>query len=328
MFRRRRRWRHVLAITAGAVALVLGTAIVAARLAADAPAGTPSAGTGAALYAAGALAAAWGGAGGFTRRLGPWLAGTLILGVLAVLAFLAAAALSGNGDGLITNGRTGTRGPAASRAGGTAASSGAGRVLAAELLDQADIDRLLGPGLADLQTPGAVIARSTSLALWRRPGGRGGAGAVSLSLTVKRSGRQAGRLRDGRRPPGAQPVGGLPGGYAQQFSGGRVTRVRAGRGDWVVALQLRGAGPDRPAPARPVPAYPVPTDPVPADSVPTDSVPADSVPADSVPTDSVPADSVPAGPVLADPVPPLAACVDYVLDLLTVASAPVTRAAA
>src|SRR5580698_7054592 len=116
MFRRRRRWRHVLAITAGAVALVLGTAIVAARLAGDAPPGTPSAG-----------------AGGFTRRLGPWLAGTLILGVLAVLAFLAAAALSGNGDGLITNGRTGTRGPAASRAGGTAASSGSGRVLAAEL---------------------------------------------------------------------------------------------------------------------------------------------------------------------------------------------------
>jgi hypothetical protein len=243
LFRRRRQWRHVLAIGIGAVALMLGTAMVAARLAWHDPGA--AAGTGAALYAAGALGAAWGAAGGFSRRLGGWAAGTLAFGVLAVLAFLATAAVAGESR-------------AVSR-----------RVLAAELLDHSDVAGLLGPGTADLQTPGASIARSTSVANWRA-GPYGDRGAA-LSLKVVRSGRQAGRLRDGRRPPGARPVGGLPGGYAQEA--GRVTRIRAGRGDWVVALQVRAGGPP-------------------------------------------------------DPVPVLAACADYVLDLLTVASDPVPWPAA
>src|ERR1700744_3783351 len=69
-FPRRRRWRHVLAITARAVPLLLGTAILAAQLTRRETAGLPPAGAGAALYVAGALAAAWGAAGGFPRRPG------------------------------------------------------------------------------------------------------------------------------------------------------------------------------------------------------------------------------------------------------------------
>src|ERR1700679_2252052 len=72
LFRRRRRWRHVLALIIGAVALIIGTAVLAARLTHRGVSGTPSLGAGVALYVAGALVSGWGGAGGFTARLAKW----------------------------------------------------------------------------------------------------------------------------------------------------------------------------------------------------------------------------------------------------------------
>jgi hypothetical protein len=262
-FRRRRKWRHVLAIIAGTIALILGTAIVAARLAHQQVAGTPSSGAGAGLYVAGALVCGWGGAGGFTRRLEKWLPATLILGLLAVLGFVVAAVLWNEGDAVISNGQPhggSTRTPVPPSSPPNS-SQAAGRVLAAELLDRDDIEQLLGSAQADLQTPGATVARTRSLAIWRAisPGMGGGsprgARLAAVSLTVQYSARQAGRLCNGHCPRGARPVAGLAGGLAgggyvrhHDGSSGRVTRVRAGQGDWVVALQLRGAAEADPLP--------------------------------------------------------------------------------
>jgi hypothetical protein len=246
LFRGRRRWRHVLAMIIGAVTLILGTAVVAARLTHHGTPGLPSLGMGAGLYAAGTLAFAWGAAGGFTARLATWLPASLVFGGLAVLMFVLAALFSGQADGIFSNGRpeAGSRGSARP---GTS-SSASGRVLAAELLDRSDIERWLGPAPGDLQTPGAGIARSRSLAIWRSAA----PDRAAVSLTVQSSVRQAARLRHGYCPPGAQAMAGLAdGGYVRRHDGrlGRVTRVRASRGDWVVAMQLRAAaGADDPAP--------------------------------------------------------------------------------
>jgi hypothetical protein len=264
-FRRRRQWRHVLAMIIGTVALLLGSAIVAARLAHHATAGLPSPDAGAGLYLAGALLAGWGAAGGFTSRLAGWLPATLVLGVLAMLAFVLAALFSGETDSIFTNGRPEpSRNRAASSSSSSSSIAGAppprapARVLATELLDRADIEAFLGPAPADLETPGARIARSRSLAIWRTaPAGYSGGRAIrpasqpALSLTVQYSARQARSLRNGRRPARSTPVAGLAeGGYVRHHDGsaGRVTRVRAGRGDWVVALQLRTAAAGDPGP--------------------------------------------------------------------------------
>jgi hypothetical protein len=127
-------------------------------------------------------------------------------------------------------------------------------VLAVELLDRSDIEPLLGSVPDSPQTPGATIARTRSLAIWRAcgPGLTSGHQArgtdlAAVSLTVQYSARQAGRLRNGYCPRGARPVTGLAGGGYVRTSG-RVIRVRSGRGDWVVALQLRRAAADDPLP--------------------------------------------------------------------------------
>ena len=78
-----------------------------------------------------------------------------------------------------------------------------------------------------------------------------GARPAAVSLTVQYSARQARRLRSGRRQAGADAIAGLgEGGYLRRHDGsaGRVTRVRAGRGDWVVSLQLRTPAAGDPAP--------------------------------------------------------------------------------
>jgi hypothetical protein len=261
LFRCRRKWRHVLAMIIGAVALILGSAIVAARLGHHATPGLPSSGAGAGLYLAGALLSGWGAARGFTSRLAGWLPATLVFGVLAVLALMLAAAFSGETDSVFANGRTeisGSRSVAAPSRPAATVARRAGRVLAAELLDRADIEAFLGPAPADLDTPGARIARSRSLAIWRAAtagysGGRAvrAAGQPALSLTVQSSARRARRLRNGRRPARSNPLAGLAdGGYVRRHDGSasRVTRVGADRGDWVVALQLRTAAAGDPTP--------------------------------------------------------------------------------
>jgi hypothetical protein len=208
-FRRRRRWRHVLAMVAGGAALVLGTAVVAAQLTHRNTAGLPSAGAGAGLYIAGALLAAWGAAGGFTRRLAGWLPACLAFGVLAVLVFMAATVFASDADAMTYKAGPGG---ASGRAPGPP-----GRVLAAELLGQDEIGRLLGPAPADLTTPGATAARAHSVAIWRNDQGM-------VSLNVKYSPRRAARLeRNGHT--------------VSHY--GRVLRVRAGRDGWLMALQLR-----------------------------------------------------------------------------------------
>jgi hypothetical protein len=208
-FRRRRRWRHVLAMIAGGTALLVGMAVMAAQLAHRGTAGLPSAGAGAGLYAAGALLAAWGAAGGFTRRLAGWLPACLVLGVLPLLVFMAAAVFAGAADTM-----TFEAGPGGASGRAPAAP---GRVLAAELLGPAEIARLLGPEPADLMTPGATAARAHSVAIWRNPQGL-------VSLNVQYSSRRAARLERG-------------GPTASRH--GRAIRVRAGHAGWLVALQLR-----------------------------------------------------------------------------------------
>jgi hypothetical protein len=186
-----------------------------------------------------------------------------------MLAFVLAALFSGETESICTNGRPEpSRNRSAGSGAGVPPPRTPGRVLAAELLDRADIEAFLGPAPADLETPGARIARSRSLAIWRAaPAGYSGGRAIrpasqpalsqpalsqpALSLTVQYSARQARRLSIGRRPARGTPVAGLAdGGYVRHHDGsaGRVTRVRAGRGDWVVALQLRTAAAGDPGP--------------------------------------------------------------------------------
>jgi len=268
LFCRRRKWRHVLTMLIGAVLLILGSGAVAVHLTRQAMSGTPSIGVAGALYAAGALLFAWGTAAGFTRRLAKWLPASILLGVLAVLALVLASVFTGESDELFLNGRpqgestyeppSGARRASASAAGPAGVADPldrpgppdspdlSGRVLAAELMDQAELEIFLGPAPADLRTPGEHAARTRSLAIWRTGPPPGTASTrpsqlTALSLTVQHSARRADKLWRGRFPSGAQPVQGLPGGYVRHrtISTGNVTRVRAGRGEWVVALQLR-----------------------------------------------------------------------------------------
>ena len=162
LFRRRRRWQHVLAMIIGAVALILGSAIVAAWLGHHATLGLPPSGAGAGLYLAGALLSGWGAARGFTARLAGWLPATLVFGVLAVLAFMLAAAFSGETDSLFANGRTETSGSrsvaAPSRPAATAAAQLASRVLAAELLDR--VAQAALAALAGVQPMAGAMSRA------------------------------------------------------------------------------------------------------------------------------------------------------------------------
>ena len=270
LFRRRRKWRHILAMVAGGVLLALGSALLAAHLTHRTMTNTPSIGIGGGLYAAGVLLFAWGAAAGFTARLARWLPASLVLGVLAVLVLMLAAIFSAESDDVFFNGRT--EGPVVARPAGPAGSgrpaavgrSGrpvvTGRVLAAELLDRSDLARFFGQAQTELQTPGERMARTWSLAIWRglpdlgpRNGARPGRAdrpsrSAALSLTVQYSARRAGRLQRGHRPGAGREVPGLPDGYVRHHTGsaGVVTRVRAGRGDWVVALQLRTQASDDP----------------------------------------------------------------------------------
>lgn len=325
LFCRRRKWRHVLTMLAGAVLLILSSGVVAAHLTRHTMPDTPPIGVGDAVYLAGALLFAWGTAAGATGRLVRWLPASLVFGVLAVLALVVVSVFTGESDEVFRNGRprgggsyeppvrarrakgsavdaadscsaavadlvavagvadmasgpvgsVGLVGPAglvSAPAGPSRPSAEADppdvpdppdpcgppdlsdRVLAAELMDQSDLERFLGPAPAELQTPGEHTSRTRSLAIWRtgpppgttstRPGAAirpRPAQLTALSLAVRHSARQAGRLSRGRCPSGAQPVPGLPGGYVRHrtISTGTVTRVRAGRGEWVVVLQLR-----------------------------------------------------------------------------------------
>ncbi|HEV2639635.1 MAG TPA: hypothetical protein VGX23_31170 [Actinocrinis sp.] len=274
LFRRRRKWRHILALLAGVLLLPAGSAIVAARVTRHTMSDTPSIGVGAGVYAAGVLLFAWGAAAGFTARLARWFPATVVLGVLAVFAFGLAALFSNETDEVFANGR-GQAGTSFQPSPGhrSATAPGirelSGRVLAAELLSRDEVARFLGPAPAEVQTPGEHVVRARSLAIWRtgpdvRPRSPAGGGAADarpsvsarvaqtsiLSLTVQHSARAAGRLRQGRFPGSGQALPGLPGGYVRRraVSSAMVTRVRAGRGEWVVALQLRSARADDPTP--------------------------------------------------------------------------------
>lgn len=248
-FRRRRKWRHVLSMLLGGILLFAGSAIVAAHLTHHTLSNTPAIGAGAGLYAVGVPLFAWGAAAGFTRRLATWLPVTVVLGVLTVLVLAVAAMIATGPDQIIMDHNGNPQGNSRYRPTPPAqasTSAGSNRVLAAELLTQADVARYLGPAPADLQTPGRHVARTRSLAIWRSVPGQGSgrpSEQPALSLTVQHSARQADKLSRGHFPGGAQPVQGLPGGYVRHHnrpgSTGNVTRVRAGRGEWVVALQLR-----------------------------------------------------------------------------------------
>ena len=272
LFRRRRKWRHILALTVGGVLLTSGSAFIAAHVTRHELASTPGFGVAGGLYVAGTLLFAWGAAAGFTARLAKWLPATVVLGLLAVLGLALAAMFSDSSDSVFSNGR-GQAGVTSSPAAGNRAPArlGAHRVLAADLLTQAEIAQFLGPAPTDLHTPGAALLRTHSLAVWQaaapindlspvrdatppsapRQPQRAGNSRYSdtLSLTVQRSPRRARTLREGQCPSNCQPLSNPDwGGYVRRMQVGSfnpVTRVRAGRGEWVVALQLRtGAGYD------------------------------------------------------------------------------------
>lgn len=155
LFRCRRRWRHVIAMIIGGVALILGTAIVGAHLTDHSVPGLASLRVGVGLYLAGALLSGWGGPRGFTRRLAIWLPACLVFGVLAVLVFAVAAVFSGEADSVVFDG-----GSAAGSArtvqpvSRPARASASSRVLAAELLDRSDLERLLGRPQPTCRLPG------------------------------------------------------------------------------------------------------------------------------------------------------------------------------
>jgi len=256
LFRRRRKWRHIVAMTIGGVLLTAGSGYIAAHVTHHVPAGTPGIGVAGGLYIAGSLLFAWGAAAGFTTRLAKWVPATVVLGLLAVLALALAAVFSDSSDSVFHNGR-GSAGTANSPTSGqrTPAPVGAHRVLAAELLTQPEVAQFLGPAPADLQTSAGFLLRSRSLALWRAaPPVQDGASrphasqprdsrrSDTLSLTVQYSPKRAGKLSAGQRPSKAQPVRDVAGGgYVRRQQIGSlkpVTRVRVGRGEWVVALQL------------------------------------------------------------------------------------------
>lgn len=251
-FRHRRKWRHIVAIFVGAIMLVLGTGLVAAHVAHHGTGKTPALGEGIGLYAVGVLLFAWGAARGFTRQLAKWLPASIVLGLVAVIVFLLAALLSNDADVVFSNGRPqggSTWRPAPPRRSPTG-SIASSRVLAAELLDELDVEQLLGSTPATLETPGAAFARSRSLAIWRASAAAQlptaaraalSTHAPAVSLTVQESARQARKIRS-RGSRGGIAIAAIgDGGYVRHHSGslGAVTRVRACRGRWVVALQLR-----------------------------------------------------------------------------------------
>lgn len=263
LFQRRRKWRHILAMIVGGVLLVCGSAFIAAHLTHRTLSNTPSIGAGAGLYAAGALLFGWGAAAGFTARLAKWLPASIILGVLAVLVLVLAGLFAGETNDVFHNGNPdGNSSYRPVPPARVAKSTVSNRVLAAELLDQSEVARILGPVPAQLLTPGARVVRTRSLALWRAeppaaagPGSRSADARAarpprpnSLSLVVQYSARKAHKLQTGYCPRGSRPTSGLVGGYvrvAAKFPGA-VTRVRAGRGEWVVTLQLTARASDDP----------------------------------------------------------------------------------
>ena len=104
-FRRRPRWRHILALIAGAVLLIAGSGFLAVRLTHHVVAGTPTLGVAVGLYAAGVLLFAWGAAGGFTARLAWWLPLSAVLGLVAGLVFALSASFSNEADSAFYDGR-------------------------------------------------------------------------------------------------------------------------------------------------------------------------------------------------------------------------------
>jgi hypothetical protein len=235
----------------GAILLLLGTALVAAHLVHHGTGKKPALGEGVGLYIAGVLLFAWGAASGFTRQLAKWLPASIVLGLVAVIVFLLAALFSNDAGTVFYNGRpqSGSTWKPPSPRQPLTGSIASNRVLAAELLDESDVEQLLGSAPAVLETPGATLARSRSLAVWRAsaPGQlptaarRALTHAAAVSLTVQESARQARKIRnrESHGPTAITTIG--DGGYVRHHNGslGTVTRVRACRGNWVVALQLR-----------------------------------------------------------------------------------------
>jgi hypothetical protein len=251
-FLSRRKWRHVLAMGAGVVALTLGSAIVAAHLVhVTLPQGTPGITVGAALYSAGVLTYAYGGAAGAARRLPKWFFGTAVLGLLAVAIFSLAGLLPDEAGDVAyaqQQGATGGAAVARLRPPRPRWERGAGSGLAARLITPREVDRLLGPNTAP---PRSHTLRNRAIATWTNPARRPGSQRLDrakaarnrriLTLTVGRSRWQANQMRNGHLPAGAQRLPGLgEAGYVH----GRVrahsitTRVRAVQGTWVVAAQL------------------------------------------------------------------------------------------
>jgi hypothetical protein len=232
-FTRRRRWLHLVAIFVGTVLLVLGSAVIAARVTGHAPAKLPGTGAGVALYVAGAVIVAYGAARGLTTRLAIWLPVSLVLGVLVILVLSLGAFFPDAVDELNR--------PSSSSSSGSLAPTpalSADRPLAVEVYGRSDVERFLGPEATEPQTPGAALARRSSLARWRTKGLRPTASPTLTLILQYRPGRAA-RSGSGTPIPGGGPYARV---RRQPFAGMMTTYVRDHRAPWVVSLQLRDSG--------------------------------------------------------------------------------------
>jgi hypothetical protein len=232
-FTRRRRWLHLLAILAGTVLLVLGSAVIAARLTGHAPATLPNIGVGAALYVAGAVLVALGAARGFTARLAIWLPASLVLGVLVIAVLALGALFPGTVDQLRQPGNSSSQGSI-----GLAPAPSADPALALAVYGRSDVEKFLGPEATEPQTPGATLLRRSSLARWRTKGLRPTT-SPSLTLIVQYRPGQAARAGSGSQIPGYGPFARV---QRRQFAGMMTTYVRDHRAPWAVSLQLRDSG--------------------------------------------------------------------------------------
>jgi hypothetical protein len=239
-FTRRRRWLHLMAIIAGTVLVVLGSAIIAARVTGHAPAKLPGTAVGVALYVGGAVLVAVGAARGLTARLAIWLPASLVLGVLVIVVLAFGALFPGTVDQLQQQGSaSSSQGPLAPAPSTDAAA------LAVEVYKRPDVEKFLGPQATEPQTPGATLARRSSLARWRTLGLRPTA-SPTLTLILQYRPGQAARSGSGTAIPGAGPYARV---RRQQFAGMMTTYVRDHRAPWVVSLQLRDSGRTDPTPA-------------------------------------------------------------------------------
>jgi 4-amino-4-deoxy-L-arabinose transferase-like glycosyltransferase len=240
-FTRRRRWLHILAILAGIVLLVLGSAIIAARVTGHAPAKLPGMAEGLALYVAGAVLVAFGAARGLTARLAIWLPASLVLGVLVILVLALVALFPGTVDELERPGSSSSQGALGPSPDMAPSADGA---LAVEVYGRSDVERYLGPDATEAQTPGLALTRRSSLARWRTKGVRPTA-SPSLTLILQYRPGQAARGGMGTPIPGNAPYARV---RRREFAGMMTTYVRDHRAPWVVSLQLRDAGRTDPTP--------------------------------------------------------------------------------